>query len=78
MARSSYIYIVFVPNSNLPVISAFTVKHELMTWLAKNVEMGILNDKTDWMVLRSHDGALSGGSAVPLGSAYKFWTGTVS
>lgn len=35
MARSSYIYIIVhaIPDADEPVIAAFTVKHECLSWL---------------------------------------------
>lgn len=32
MARSTYVYVVLLAEDNLPV-AAFTVKHELKTWI---------------------------------------------
>ena len=36
MARSSYIYLVQDKDLNRTPVAAFTVKHELATWLSRN------------------------------------------
>lgn len=48
MARSTYIYVVM--DSGDEVVAAFTVKHELLTWLSSHT-----ND--DYHVWRLDDGA---------------------
>lgn len=49
MSRASSIWIVFNPNG--VVEAAFTVRHEMITWL------GTLGDLTGWRVFRHNDGA---------------------
>lgn len=34
MARSTHVYVVDVPNG--PLVAAFTVKHELISWLRRH------------------------------------------
>lgn len=78
MARSSYVYIVHTNTRPGPLCAAFTVKHEMMTWLGKCVEMGTLNADTDWTVSRLPDGSSTGRPAVLMGQAYNIWKETVS
>jgi hypothetical protein len=42
MARSTYVYVVISNDNGLPV-AGFTVKHEMKTWLERN-----LGDYTIW------------------------------
>lgn len=63
MARSSYIYVVQDGVSEHP-LGAFTVKHELITWLSKRRAVAVLED---WFVAVYVDGP--GQSGKPTG----FW-----
>jgi hypothetical protein len=54
MARASSIYVV-LPYSNLEPVAAFTVKHECVTWLSRQV------DVDEFQVLTLGDGLYNTG-----------------
>ncbi len=55
MARSAYVYV--VANGTGHLLAAFTVKHELLSWLARPEHE---QDRDVWVVVRVRDGVRPG------------------
>ena len=62
MARSDKIYVVFDAEASHPdecFIAAFTVKHEMITWVQRNRQDNVMAGRT-WQLCRFKDGGNRG------------------
>lgn len=78
MPRAATVWIVVNADPrDFPLLGAFTVKHEMVSWLGRQIEAEELGEDSDWYIVRATDGGEPNLHSRPEHSgaphAYEFW-----